>query len=98
MKKLFVLFLFMFIFALSSTADLIYPEPSKEDNTIVSPAYADDIDPNYIKNNNENNNIFDNYKNITLYIFTAILLLFIIMASVSIRKSIKGNNNENQNS
>lgn len=97
MKRIFVLLFLIFMVSLPSTADLIRPETSEQDNAIVSPAYADDIDPNYIKTDDENSNIFDNYKNKTLHVFTAILLLLIIIASVSIRKSIKGNNNDNQN-
>ena len=83
------------MFGLPSNADLVRPEI--EDNTIINPAYADDIDPNDIRNSDENNNISDKYKNKTLYIFTAILLFLIVIASVSIRKSIKEKNNDGSN-
>jgi hypothetical protein len=97
MRKIFVLLFLIFSFVLPSKADIVRPDVNTEKNTIVAPAYADEIDPNFVSNNGEDDNIFDSYKNTTLHIFTAILILLIVIASISIRKSIKGTNNDNAN-
>ncbi len=66
--------------------------------TLSVNVYADDIDPEYIKNNNvEEENIWDNYKNETFLIFSSVLLMLIIIAAISIRKSVKGDENDNAN-
>ena len=78
-------------------ADIVYPEPEKnnQNNSVIIPVYADEIDPNNIQNAEDN--ILNNYKNKTLHIFTVILMFLIILASISIKNSIKGNNNDNSN-
>jgi hypothetical protein len=100
MKKLFVLLFLIFTFVLPSGADIVLPDikTDTDDNAIVSPAYADEIDPDIIHSNDDEDNLLNGYKNTTLHIFSAILILLIVLASISIRKSIKGADNDNANS
>lgn len=65
-----------------------------------NPAYADEIDPDFIKLKNanaQNNPIEQNNDNSMKILFSLILLILIFIAVYSLKKRTKGNNSDNTN-